>query len=397
MSSSTACKTMGHAIALSHWNDYIMVAPATYVENLTIRKNLKIIGSGAAKTIVDGNHVNSVFTISNQNARVYLSKLTIRNGGAQNHPQNGGGINNTGTLTLYYATISGNVATGTWGSFGGGIYNGGTLTISKSTISGNYSHTAYNLTLGAGIYNGGALAIHHSTISGNTAFGGRGNGSCVGTGIYNGGTLTISDSTISGNRGEGYGWSGGGGIYNGGTLTISNSTISENGVFSSKDDAYGGGIDNRGTVTINSSTLSGNYAAILPTDYHNGAYGGGIHNQGTAATVQNSIVANFSGNCYGSMSSNGYNLSSDDTCSLSGPGDMNSTDPKLGLLGYHGGHTKTVPIQQGSPAIDAGNPNGCTDNDGNLLKTDQRGFIRPDNEDNAVCDIGSFERQKKKW
>jgi len=47
----------------------------------------------------------------------------------------------------------------------------------------------------------------------------------------------------------------------------------------------------------------------------------------------------------------------------------------------------------GSPAIDAGNPSGCTDGSGHLLKTDQRGMPRPDKEDTVGCDRGAFERQ----
>jgi len=50
-------------------------------------------------------------------------------------------------------------------------------------------------------------------------------------------------------------------------------------------------------------------------------------------------------------------------------------------------------LLKGSPAIDAGNPNGCTDDKGNLLKTDQRGWARPGRHDTGACDIGAFERQ----
>ena len=48
----------------------------------------------------------------------------------------GGGIFNTGTLTINNSTISGNTAAALMPT-GGGIYNGGTLTINNSTISGN--------------------------------------------------------------------------------------------------------------------------------------------------------------------------------------------------------------------------------------------------------------------
>jgi hypothetical protein len=56
----TACKTIGHAISLAHAGDSIMVAAATYTENLTIGVSLKVIGSGAATTIIDGGAVNTV-------------------------------------------------------------------------------------------------------------------------------------------------------------------------------------------------------------------------------------------------------------------------------------------------------------------------------------------------
>jgi hypothetical protein len=62
-------------------------------------------------------------------------------------------------------------------------------------------------------------------------------------------------------------------------------------------------------------------------------------------------------------------------------------------LGNYGGPTQTIPLLSGSPAIDAGNPGGCTDGNGHLLKTDQRGKPRHDKEDTSGCDIGAFERQ----
>jgi hypothetical protein len=93
------------------------------------------------------------------------------------------------------------------------------------------------------------------------------------------------------------------------------------------------------------------------------------------------------------MTSKGYNLSSDNSCNFNGPGDLNNTDPKLGTYGNYGGPTQTIPLLAGSPAIDAGNPKGCTDSNGHLLTTDQRGYPRPDTEDKTGCDIGAYEGQ----
>jgi hypothetical protein len=78
---------------------------------------------------------------------------------------------------------------------------------------------------------------------------------------------------------------------------------------------------------------------------------------------------------------------------LNGTGDLNNTDPKFGPLQNNGGPTETMALLSGSPAIDAGNPSGCTDAKGNLLKTDQRGMARPDVEDKRGCDMGAYESQ----
>ena len=75
-----ACKTIGHAISLASSGDSIMVAPATYKENLTININLNVIGSGASTTIIDGGGGGTVVKIYNATAQVTLSKLTIRHG-----------------------------------------------------------------------------------------------------------------------------------------------------------------------------------------------------------------------------------------------------------------------------------------------------------------------------
>jgi nitrous oxidase accessory protein NosD len=134
-SAQTACKTIGHAIELASSGDTINVAPATYTENLLISKNLKITGSDAATTIVDGNQAGTVFNIYNRQAHVTLSKLTIRNGFGE--VEKGGGINNVGTLAVIQSTITANSNSDANGD-GGGIFNSGTLTVKKSTITANF-------------------------------------------------------------------------------------------------------------------------------------------------------------------------------------------------------------------------------------------------------------------
>ncbi len=386
-SPTTACKTIGHAISLAVSGDSIIVAHAIYAENLTIGKNLTILGSGAATTIIDGGGTATVVTISN-GTHVTLSKMTIRNGNASTvvvidftmRAIAGGGISNSGTLTLTNSTVSGNSAPipcihsflfceshgGT--AWGGGIYNSGALIMINSTVSGNHAGGFCNApcsAFGGGIYNRGTLMmIKNSTLTGNGA------GISIGT--------ACSTSGFSSCR------VGGGAFYtSAGTVRLNNSTVTANtadrcsgGVCETSDAIVNGS----GHLAMNNSTVSGNSA-------------GGIFNGGIA-TLQNSIVANNSGtNCGGTITSHGYNLSSDGSCAFSNSGDRDNTNPVLGTLGNYGGPTPTIPLLTGSPAIDAGNPSGCTDGLGHLLKTDQRGKPRPNTEDTGGCDMGAYERQ----
>lgn len=467
------CKTIGHAISLASSDDSIRVAAATYQENLTIGFSLKIVGSSALTTIIDGGYINTVVTIPNASVDVTLSRVTIRDGvvPVDTAGASGGGIyNNGGNLKINDCTVVRNVAH-SGDSVGGGIYNdGGNLTINDSVITSNGALG------GGGIFNLGKATITNSTISHNVAiFGGGGilnaepsmtttstlsESSPIWQGyvskatttlinkiverknragflpevVANGERLTINNSTFSGNGGGG-----GGGIWNRSTMTINNSTFSGNSVLD-----LGGGISNPGTATISNSTFNGNFEItstggaiqsgpmlMITNCTFSGneavmfggaisATGGVISNSTFSAnrangfiraavgggaidgpvTIQNSIVANSTGsnpgNCsqglLGPVMSNGYNISDDSTCGFNSIGDMNNIDPQLGPLHNNGGPTQTMAIPSGSPAVNAGNPGGCTDGNGHLLKTDQRGMPRPD-EESGRCDIGAYELQ----
>jgi len=182
-------------------------------------------------------------------------------------------------------------------------------------------------------------------------------------------------------------------------LTINNSTISGNSAVLNCSQycvAEGGGIVNSGPlIQLNNTTISGNSDSVGNCSKFCFMLGA-IDNLNASGNVifQNSILAgNSSANCENTVISNGYNLSSDASCHFSNSGDLNDTDPMLGPLQDNGGPTQTQALPSGSPAIDAGNPSGCTDGNGNLLKTDQRGKPRPDKEDTGGCDMGAYESQ----
>ena len=251
-----------------------------------------------------------------------------------------------------------------------------TVMISGITISDGLVATGLNQG-GAGILNSiGTLTLDGVVISNNHVPGPDVGGERVGGGIVNQdqGTLTLSNSTISGNSSDR-----GGGIFNSGgpsTMTVSNSTISGN----TADG--GGGIVNYGTLDLSSATVSNNHSTGGTNNI------GGIASEAGQATLKNTIIANnaMGGDCGGTtpISSSGYNLISDASCTFSGPGDLNGQDPKLGPLADNGGPTQTQALLAGSPAVDAGSPD-CPP-----PATDQRGVSRPQG---PACDIGAFESQ----
>jgi hypothetical protein len=301
----------------------------------------------------------------------------------------------------------------------------GTITLTSGELLINKSIPIYGPGAKILAINGNAASrVLHSggvtaSISGLTITNGNAVGS-FGSGICNSqSTLTVSNCTLAGNSAT----IGGGGIYNDGfsgtaRLSVIASTLSGN------SGAFGGAIDNVGTsgsatLTVSNSTLANNSAgtdggAIFSTGQSGGSaslavigctfssnsastLGGGIFNNiNSTLTIGDTILkTGASGanlvNSSGTVTSRGYNLSSDNGGGLlAATGDQINTDPKLGPLKDNGGPTPTMALLSNSPAIDKGKNFGLT--------TDQRGAPRPfdfASTANAVggdgSDIGAFE------
>ncbi|MCD4749828.1 MAG: right-handed parallel beta-helix repeat-containing protein [Thermoanaerobaculales bacterium] len=376
--------------------------------------NIVTVGAAGTLTIqgggsitISGNNAVRAFYV-NAGGDLTVKGLTVTNGRVFSD-DDGGGIYNSGSLTITDCTVSGNSAA----DDGGGVYNdtGAWASITSSTFSGNdagwggaidsdgalgivgSTFFANSAQWGGAIDNWATLDITGTTFSGNTA---SDDGGAVSN--YGGGALTVTDSIFLDNTAI----DDGGGIYNdsGCTADIIGST------FWGNDAGWGGGIDNDGTVTIFNCTFSVNSAqwggaidnwhtvtVINSTLYENSATsaGGGIYNEpGDTATLSNTIVANspLGGNCSGLITDGGNNLDSAASCGFS-TNALNNTDPELGAPT---GSPEFLPLESGSPAIDAADNAVCAAPPVN--NTSQNGVVRPldgDGDGSAICDIGSYE------
>ncbi len=271
--------------------------------------DLRIVGIGPIpaeiRQTVAGQRVLEV----NQNT-IEFRNLIITGGNVNSV---GGGIYNSGDLSLRRVGVIANTA-----NSGGGLYNAGSLTIADSEIRFN---NATDVNGGGGIYNeNGNVVVEGSIVGNNTAaiaggianYGGdvtlqgvqmmlnqatAGDGGAV---RNSSGYLTVGNSTFAGNSSTG-----GGGAISGGA----DGTIVRHSTFTGNEAAGGGGAISTGAIKIYASTFSGNSTgiqggainAIFPTirrsviENNEAAQGGGGIHVGNWGTLdQLRVVDNVS-------------------------------------------------------------------------------------------------------
>jgi hypothetical protein len=340
-SPETACRTLAGALAKADPGATVRVSPGSYPETSIIRVDATIQGAGADATVL------GPISIWNRAVTATIAEVAIAGG----NRSGGGGIENSGTLTLRNSVVRDNAAWAGEGyqAFGAGVFNLGTLTLLDSTVRDN---TAVGIGddersgWGGGVHNRGTLIVTGSTISGNKAH--------VGAGLYNAGVATLTTSTVSGNAAK---------VDGGGIATTSS-----------------------GTTSLAFVTVTGN---VSDSDENGTGDGGGIAAIGPTVASGSILGANRdpgdqAPDCAGVLESRGRNLVTDAAgCALTGGGDTDLTgvDANLGPLADNGGPTLTHAPLEGSPALDAAGADGCSD-------SDQRGVARPQGD---ACDVGAVE------
>jgi hypothetical protein len=235
---------------------------------------------------------------------------------------------------------------------------GGILALQKSVIVLDRVRLFRNTTRTG---HGGAIAVDASVadISGSSLFDNiaeAGNGG--GLAVLNGGEIKVANTTLASNVASFQyadrpgGWGGAVYVDKASKAKIVHATIVQNSA------RFAAGIASNNTVTLLASLLSGNLGTTKA-----GECGG-----------------------TGRIESKGWNLlmSVGECRFLSRPGDLMGASPRLGQPGLYGGVWNTVPLRDGSPALDRIPLEACA---GGL---DQRLKPRPVN---GGCDVGAFERQ----
>jgi len=273
------------------------------------------------------------------------------------------------------------------GAFGGGAYFcAGTATVLNSSFLGNAipeaSARAKHNGNGGAIYNTGSMTLNGCCLASNLVWGLDGSlkslaaGDGLGGGIYNAGQLKMTNCTLALNMAHG-------GVLYGAPQGTAPTGPNGN--------AIGAGLYNEsnGISVLMNVTLANNTSATT-NPYSTSGFSAGdqVANLGGTVRLHNTLLAyaGTNGNAYGTITDDGYNMSSDSSAALFASGtSYNFTDPKLGPLADNGGPTLTMAPLAISPAIDFGDANGAP-------HSDQRGLLRPfgDGVDIGAVEYGSI-------
>ena len=346
--------------------------------DLDVKAAVEIKAAPGSVPIIEQTVIGRVFHIHMGSGRVRIAgPMIIAGGQATGSSALGGGIfaDRSGDLELEDVVLSGNLAADAGGCLnymgaagfslslnrvtlsdchtatrgGGARISGGQTTITSSLIE---SSTAYDS--GGGIrYDGSSIVILDTTILGNLA-GNQFTTHSQGGGLdLSGGSVVLRQSTVSDNQAgvPTTTSSIGGGVFVAQTtsLLIENSTISGNRTEGTNQFGAGINIENGFNSTLDHTSVVDN-----STQGEEGLYFFDTGGQGL--TLKNSIIDDGCSGFPNSIISAGFNVerpwdgSTNSTCNLTNPSDLQVTDLMVKPLAGYGGPTTTHALQPGSPA-----------------------------------------------
>ena len=347
--------TIQQAINAAAPGDTVLVAPGTYIENLTfLGKAIAVVSeAGPAVTIIDGNQAGSVVQFTSGETRAALLQgFTIQNGAAGSN--GGGGIfirnssptiaenwilangacsgagimSNFGSPLIQGNRIARNYLFGCTGGFGLGVYIGGD---SAAELIGNAITDNSGMAHGGGLtlFAAGRAVVRSNVIARNVTFGFSPCTQGGGIWMVNFSQIIFTDNLVAGNAagcGGGMYWSGSTGVN-----TFVNNTFADNDAPQGSAIQFSGAdsrhliynnilIGKAGQPAVYCSNSSGTPSPVMNTS--------DVYSSGSQA---------FAGTCTDQTGLRG-NVSVDP---------LFVRQPSSGIDGdYH--------LQMGSPAIDAG-------------------------------------------
>jgi hypothetical protein len=267
-------------------NGTTMLITGTCNGPFVIARSLTLIGNPAAT--LDGQHAGTDVTTA-AGTTVVLSHLTITNGSSSGNSAIGG-IDNEGTLTVSYSSVTGNTAASPGadvGSATGGVQsNGPSLSVMHSNVDANTGTVVRGFAFG-GIFAGGTMTLSDSTVDQNTATatGTIGNRAARAGIEFTGTSMTMTRSSVSGNVASAPTTASGGLLVGFAPVTVTDSTVSGNSALAGGGTV--GGISNITQLRLSGTTVSGNSAVSVTARAV-----GGIANSGTASLMTSTVSGN---------------------------------------------------------------------------------------------------------
>ena len=304
--------TVQAAVDAAHDGDTISIAKGTFAGGVTIDKSISLVGAGAGKTIISGGGPVLTLGVykAPTEPTVSIDGVTVTGGVTTTSAESrdfveedgvfalGGGIDippNSDFSGGASVSISNSVIT----------HNKVTPTV---TLGCDQPCSPFALAAGGGIYNSGQLTLRNTTVGNNTA-GGPTASKAVGAGILStpdGSSLTVQNSVVSDNQAtvsdpNGVQATGAGILAETGNFVVRNSAVSGNrsSLTSTKAAVTGeffanaAGIGCDRSATITNTRIDNNVITVSDPNGEPAAFDSGLScgNSGGTLTLKNSSVS----------------------------------------------------------------------------------------------------------